>query len=110
MESAGLVQDLSRLCFEPVRVQPKWIAGGAFQFDCEFYKFTRARNLFKQDGIILRHLLRLVILAGEFLARTEDPDYQQIVELTTKVCERVDRQYTERFLSDAEKIKEMAKI
>ncbi len=86
---------------EPVFVQPKWVAGGAFELDCEFYRFVKSTNLIKQEGIILRHLLRLVILAGEFLARTADPDYQRIGELATQTCRRVDPAYTDRFLAEA---------
>jgi superfamily II DNA/RNA helicase len=92
---------------EPVAVQPKWIAGGAFQADCEFFKFARAANLIKQEGIVLRHLLRLVILAGEFLALTEDPEYERIGELATQCCRRVDPRYTDRFLADAENMKKL---
>jgi superfamily II DNA/RNA helicase len=94
---------------EPVSVQPKWIAGGAFQMDCEFFKFARAANLVKQEGIILRHLLRLVILTGEFLVLSEDPDYERIGELATQCCRRVDQRYTDRFLADAEDRKELAR-
>jgi superfamily II DNA/RNA helicase len=86
---------------EPAFVQPKWIAGDAFARDCEFYKSVKALNLIKQEGLVLRHLLRLVILAGEFYLRTEDPDYQRIGELATRTCERVDLKYTNRFLAEA---------
>lgn len=94
---------------EPVSVQPKWIAGGAFQMDCEFFKFARAANLIKQEGIVLRHLLRLVILAGEFLVLTEDPDYERVGELATQCCRRVDQRYTDRFLADAEDMKKLVR-
>lgn len=87
---------------EAVPVQPKWVAGGVFQFDGEFFKFVRSRELIKQEGLILRHLLRLVILAGEFLSLTDDPDYQRLGELATQACRRVDARYTDRFLAEAE--------
>jgi superfamily II DNA/RNA helicase len=87
---------------EPVVVQPKWVAGETFRLDCEFFKFVRRADLIKQEGIILRHLLRLVILAGEFYALTEDPDYLRIAELSTRCCRRVDERYTDRFLAEAE--------
>lgn len=86
---------------EPVPVQPKWAAGAAFEHNCEFFRFVRARELVKQEGLILRHLLRLVILAGEFFTYTEDPDYQRIGELATRTCRSVDPSYTDRFLADA---------
>jgi len=90
---------------EPMPVQPKWIAGGAFQFECEFFKFVRSRDLIKQEGLILRHLLRLVILAGEFQVLTADPEYGRMCELATQCCQRVDASYTARFLEEAENMR-----
>ncbi len=87
---------------EPTFVQPKWVAGHAFERDGDFFKCVRALDLIKQEGLILRHLLRLVILASEFFCRAEDPDYQRIAELATKTCQRVDRSYTDRFLAEAQ--------
>ena len=90
---------------EPVFVQPKWVGGGAFDAKCDFYAFVKSRDLIKQEGLILRHLLRLVILSGEFFALSADPDYQRIGELATRTCQRVDPQYTDRFLAEAETIR-----
>ncbi len=87
---------------EPVYVQPKWVAGGLADFAGDFYKFVRSRELIKQEGLILRHLLRLVILAGEFRTLTEDPDYARISELATTACRRVEPRYTDHFLQQAE--------
>ena len=92
---------------EPAYVQPKWIAGDAFARDGEFFKCVKALDLVKQEGLILRHLLRLVILAGEFQVRTEDPEYQRIAELATKTCARVDEKYTQRFLQEAQALREV---
>lgn len=92
---------------EPAFVQPKWIAGDAFARGGEFFKTVRALDLVKQEGLILRHLLRLVILAGEFFTRTEDPEYQRLAELATQTCQRVDRSYTERFLAEAASMKKV---
>jgi superfamily II DNA/RNA helicase len=94
---------------EPAFVQPKWIAGDAFAQDCEFYKSVKRLNLVKQEGLILRHLLRLVILAGEFFVRSPDPDYQRIGELATRTCQRVDAKYTNRFLAEAQNMQEVLK-
>lgn len=89
---------------ETVYVQPKWIVGGILEHDSDFYKFVRARNLIKNEGLILRHLLRLIILTGEFTILSEgDPEYERIGELATQVCKGVDERYTDRFLaSEAE--------
>jgi len=89
---------------EDVWVQPKWVAGGVFENDNDFYRFIRHRDLVKNEGVVLRHLLRLVILSGEFSTLSEgDPDYERIGELTTRICRQVDPRYTDRFLeADAE--------
>lgn len=100
-EMLKLVFEAQLLNPEPVIVQGKWVAGGAFAADCEFYKFVKSVDLVKQEGLILRHLLRLVILAGEFQEFTGDPDYARIGELATRTCHRVDPGYTDRFLSEA---------
>lgn len=95
---------------EPVTVQPKWVAGRAFEMSCEFYKFVKAADLVKQEGLILRHLLRLVILSGEFFAFTSDPDYLSISEQATKTCHRVDPKYTDRFLAEATERQKVAAV
>ena len=94
---------------EDFTVQPKWIAGDAFQFEGEFFKMVKARDLVKQEGLILRHILRLVILAEEFFVRTEDPQYQEIGQQATQTCHRVDPTYTDRFLAEAHNMREVMK-
>ncbi|MBK9127139.1 MAG: DEAD/DEAH box helicase [Phycisphaerales bacterium] len=94
---------------EPASMQPKWLAGDAFARECDFFKCVRALDLVKQEGIVLRHLLRLAILAGEFEARTNDPDYRRITELATATCQRVDPSYTDRFLSEAQNMRALLK-
>ncbi len=86
---------------EPVQVQPKWMAGGALAFGGDFFRYVKSVELVKQEGIVLRHLLRLVILAQEFREYSEDPQYAEIGERTTETCARVDAKYTEKFLADA---------
>ncbi len=93
---------------EDIQVQPKWVAGGVFDLQGDFYKFIRARDLAKSEGLILRHLLRLTILAGEFQARSDgDPDYARIGELATRACKQVDARYTDRFLASDEEARKL---
>ncbi len=91
---------------EPVNVQPKFLAGDVFE-DCQFYRFVRNRELAKQEGLVLRHLLRLVTLAEEFHSMTEDPDYARVAELATRVCHGVDPRYTDKYLSDLKEIRKL---
>lgn len=85
---------------DPVAVQSKWIAGGLLESGSDFWKYVKNRGLVKNEGLVLRHLLRLVILAGEFHKQSDgDPDYAVLGERITQLCQQVDRRYTERFLS-----------
>ena len=96
---------------EDVLVQPKWVFGGILEQGGDFYKFTRARNLVKNEGLILRHLLRLTILASEFAALSDgDPDYVRIGELATTVCQKVDTRYTDRYLAAEEEAKQRTQL
>ncbi len=83
---------------EDFPVQPKWVAGGVFDASDDFYSFIGSRSLQKNEGIVLRHLLRLALLAAEFRARTEDPDYETIGVRATNAARQVDPSYTDRFL------------
>ncbi len=85
---------------EELMIQTKWLAGAILDLEGDFYKFVRSRDFIKDEGIILRHLLRLVILAGEFFAFSgEDPDYSDIAAKVTGICSVVDRNFTDRFLT-----------
>ena len=75
--------------------------------DGDFYGFVRNVNLVKQEGLILRHLLRLVILAGEFFTWKEDPMYQEIAQIATQTCQQVDPRYTDRFLSQQDATRDL---
>lgn len=96
---------------EDIFVQPKWIAGGIFGAADDFYKFAGARDLFKNEGLLLRHLLRLVILAGEFHMHTgEDPEYTQIADRATAICAQIDAAYTDHFLTQQQQVAELSKL
>lgn len=50
----------------PVRIQPVWAVGELFEFGGDFNKFVVSHQLQKQEGIIFRHLLRMILLLAEF--------------------------------------------
>jgi hypothetical protein len=96
---------------EEVEVEGKYIAGGIFEAADDFYRYATNRELVKQEGILLRHLLRLVILAGEFHVYSgEDPDYAAIADRVTAICTTVDRRYTDHFLADQQDARELLKL
>ncbi len=80
-------------------VQTKWVAGALFEADGEFFRFVGARKLGRNEGLVMRHVLRLVLLADEFYGQTEDPDYEWIANAAEGVGVAVDAAYTERFLA-----------
>ncbi len=96
---------------EMIYLQPKWVAGAIFDMNGEFFPYVRARDLAKNEGLILRHLLRLVTLAGEFSQRSSgDPDYTRLAEEATNVCQRVDPRYTDRFLAADEESRKLTAL
>jgi hypothetical protein len=81
-----------------VPTQPVWAAGELLRFEGNFNKFVQARDLVKQEGIVFRHLLRLILLCGEFLQIPADgagaeawrQDLRDIADLLTASCRAVD--------------------
>ena len=43
-----------------------WAAGDLLRFGGDFNKYVKGRDLTKQEGIVFRHLLRLILLCEEF--------------------------------------------
>ena len=92
-----------------VFVQPVWAAGELLQFDCDFHAYIGGSQLAKQEGLIFRHLLRMVLLLGEF-AQVPPPGsdavlwrdgLKNLAERFTACCRSVDPQSTEFMLAHA---------
>ena len=49
-----------------LHTSPVWAAGGVLEFNGDFDKYVSSKSLQKQEGIIFRHLLRLILLIAEF--------------------------------------------
>ena len=43
-----------------------WAAGELLEFGGDFNKYVTSKGLQKQEGIVFRHLLRLILLVDEF--------------------------------------------
>ena len=48
-----------------VRISPVWAVGELLEYG-DFNKYVTTKRLQKQEGILFRHLLRLILLLGEF--------------------------------------------
>ncbi|HEV3021412.1 MAG TPA: DEAD/DEAH box helicase [Pirellulales bacterium] len=92
-----------------VETQAVWGAGELLAFGGKFNNFVKARDLTKQEGIIFRHLLRLILLCEEFAAVTPPdlaPDEWQaflrdLAEQLTASCREVDPTSTEELIEQA---------
>jgi superfamily II DNA/RNA helicase len=89
---------------------PVWAAGELLRgFAGNFNLFIRARDLIKQEGIIFRHLLRLILLCGEFsqvVPAGMDPDtwkaeLRELTDRLTASCRVVDPTSTDEVIQMA---------
>ncbi|GAF92534.1 unnamed protein product [marine sediment metagenome] len=93
-----------------VRIVPVWVAGELFEFGGDFNKYITAKGLQKQEGVLFRQLLRLILLIGEFRrfspAELSPDDWnQQLEEMSMRLsesCRRVDPSSTEKTLEQVE--------
>jgi hypothetical protein len=92
-----------------VFVQPVRVASDFLQFDCQFDKYISGRGLMKQEGLIFRHLLRLILLIGEFSqvtppgldGQTWRAELRDIADRMTAGCREIDPHSTESVLAHA---------
>ncbi|MGQ9574359.1 MAG: DEAD/DEAH box helicase [Thermoguttaceae bacterium] len=92
-----------------LRTQPVWAAGELLQFAEDFNKYVITKGLQKQEGIVFRHLLRLILLLKEFLqfvppdTRQSEwrSDLEDLGARFTESCRRVDPTSTDRALRQA---------
>ncbi|MFT7463732.1 MAG: hypothetical protein ACI9EF_002079 [Pseudohongiellaceae bacterium] len=83
---------------EEIEIRTQWIAGGLGDGG-DFWQFVSSRELAKNEALVLRHLLRVVLLASEFKEKTGDPDYEIIAQRATVASRAADPAFTDRFLT-----------
>src|SRR5581483_8179296 len=108
--------DKLRLLFEArypevadVHTQSVWAAGELLRFGGNFNKFVQARDLVKQEGIVFRHLLRLILLCGEFAQvcpadvtpEAWQLEMRDIADQLTASCREVDPASTDEIIERA---------
>ncbi len=92
-----------------LRTAPVWAAGELLQFGGDFNKYVTSKSLQKQEGVIFRHVLRLILLIGEFVQlcppdTTEEEwrgDLTDISARLTESCRQVDPESTDKALEEA---------
>jgi hypothetical protein len=111
-----MLADKLRLLFEAthpevfdVSTLAVWAAGELLRFNGNFNLYVRTRDLVKQEGIIFRHLLRLILLCSEFAQVTPvgaDPqewqaDLRDLSDRLTASCRAVDPASTDEIIQQA---------
>jgi hypothetical protein len=90
-----------------VNTQAVWCAGELLMRDAgNFNSYVKAHDLIKQEGIVFRHLLRLILMLGEFMevcpADTTPEewkaDLRDLMERLTASCREVDPTSTDMMI------------
>ncbi len=89
-----------------VSVTPVWIVGELLEFGGDFNKYVTARKLQKDEGILFRHCLRMIMLLDEMAnippASTTVENWEDslddLADLLTETCRKVDPQSTDEIL------------
>lgn len=93
-----------------VRVRPVWIVGDLITYDGDFNKYVTTKKLQKEEGILLRHCLRMILFLDEManvppeattVATWEDP-LDDLADFLTEACRKADPQTTEEVLAHDE--------
>jgi superfamily II DNA/RNA helicase len=92
-----------------LRTQSVWCAGELLRFGGNFNKYVQSRDLVKQEGIVFRHLLRLILLCGEFAQVTPpetsadawQAEMRELAEQLTASCRAVDPASTDEAIEKA---------
>ncbi len=91
-----------------VSIQPVMVATDLLEnWGDNFWNFVSGKDLTKQEGLVFRHLLRLVLLLGEFRQLTPDgmspnewqEEIREISERLTACCRAVDPTSTDLMLA-----------
>ncbi|MFO0870863.1 MAG: DEAD/DEAH box helicase [Pirellulales bacterium] len=109
-EKLRLLFDASFPEVHSLRTTSVWAAGGILEYGGRFQPFITARGLQKQEGVIFRHLLRLILLLKEFqdLSPPEVPldewraELAEISGVLIDCCREVDPSSTDKALEEAD--------
>ena len=91
-------------------MRPVWIVGELLEFGGDFNRYVTARKLQKEEGILFRHCLRMILLLDEM---ANVPPYESTIETwehplddlaaqLTETCRAVDPQSTDEMLMQPE--------
>jgi superfamily II DNA/RNA helicase len=92
-----------------VRINPVWAAGELLERGGDFQQYVTSNRLQKQEGVIFRHLLRLILLIAEFRPicppDLDEADWHveldDISQRLVDCCHKVDPLSTDKTLKEA---------
>jgi hypothetical protein len=98
---------------QDVHTQGVWAAGELLEFG-DFNKYVTSKGLQKQEGILFRHLLRMILLVGEFTQLCPPDasegewrdDLRDIADRLTDICRFVDPTSTDETLEQVRRAAE----
>ncbi|MGH7173332.1 MAG: DEAD/DEAH box helicase [Gemmataceae bacterium] len=108
-EKLQLLFEATHPSVSDVSTQAVWAAGELLRCNGNFNLYVQTRDLVKQEGIVFRHLLRLILLCGEF-AQVCPPDttlaewqadLRDLSERLTASCREVDPASTDEAIQFA---------
>jgi hypothetical protein len=115
-EKLRLLFDYDFPSVHDVRTHPVWAAGELLEFGGDFNKYVTSKSLQKQEGVVFRHVLRLILLVKEFTQfcppdTTEEEwrgDLEDITNTLIECCRKVDPTSTDKALEQAEAAADLA--
>jgi superfamily II DNA/RNA helicase len=91
-------------------IRAVWIIGDLQFFNYDFQKYVTGRDLTKQEGLIFRHVMKMILLCGEFSQVTpigmDDgvwrDELRDLAEKLTETCRQIDPESTDQMLEMAQ--------
>ncbi|MDA0589303.1 MAG: DEAD/DEAH box helicase [Planctomycetota bacterium] len=89
-----------------IRLMSVWAAGSLLEFGGDFNKLVTSKKIARQEGIVFRHVLRVVLLCEEFIQHLpqESPWHTELIETAdalTEACRTVDARSTDQMIESA---------
>ena len=96
---------------DDLRIWPCWVAGEILNYNGDFNKYITSNKLQKQEGMIFRHLLRMILLIDEFAMlcppdinqRDWQDDLGEIADRLEATCRNADSYSTDLWLDESRK-------
>ncbi len=91
-------------------IRAVWIIGDLQFFNYDFQKYVTGRDLTKQEGLIFRHVMKMILLCGEFSQVTPigmdegawRDELRDLAEKLTETCRQIDPESTDQMLEMAQ--------